>query len=190
MLPLLISLAFTTPNSDAAPVAVDVAGMGPQISVIRRDAALRNWRISCEGHSGEETVIRLIFPAGTSGATVMAYFGPGSLGSSKRFYSLTDPPPDGCDEEPSTTSGAPLRQLGFGPPSLMATQASVARACGFAGVRLRARRRDDVIPAAFASHRDWLILDAGEDALARTGPLLCVVQMGYRALSAARGEGH
>jgi hypothetical protein len=193
MLSLLIALAATPPAAAAAPaadrsppVAVDVAGMAPQLAVIRSDAAGRGWRITCEGNSGEERVIRIAFPAGTSRETVMAYFGPGMIGSTMSYYSLARPAPESCDrQEPGQGSGDPVRLLGFGPRAVIEPLVGVARSCGYAGAGIRVRRRGDRIPAAIAMHRDWLVIDAGEDAGRRYGPMICWVQMEYRAVAAA-----
>jgi hypothetical protein len=185
MLLLPITLALTPPIAPDPLVSVDVAGMEPQIAIIRHGAAERGWRISCEGRSGEERVIRLVFPSGTDAATVVAALE--GLGSSTLYYSVERPAPESCDQpEPrGEPASPPVRVLGIGPRDVIEPLVSVARACGFVGAALRDRRPDDLTPAAFGAHRDWLVMDAGEDAAARYGPLICWIQMQYRAMSSA-----
>jgi hypothetical protein len=183
MLVLSIALAAAPPVAGTPLVAADVAGMEPQLSIIRRDAAERGWRISCEGRSGEERVIRIVFPTPTSQASIAPYFD--HLGSSMRYYSREQPAPEGCDQsEPQIATGsAPVRMLEIGPRSRIEPLVSVARACGYAGAALRERRPSDSIPAAVGAQSDWLVIDPGEDATARYGPLMCWIQMRYRAMT-------
>lgn len=189
MLLLSIALAAAPPVAGTPVVAVDVAGMEPQLSIIRRDAAERGWRISCEGRSGEERVIRIVFPSPTSEARIQPYFE--LLGSSMNYYSAEHPAPERCDQsEPQTGTGnAPVRMLGIGPRSRIEALVSVAQACGYAGAALRARRPDDPVPVAAGAQNDWVVIDAGEDAGARYGPLICWIQMSYRAMTRAAAQG-
>ena len=163
-------------------VAADVTGMEPQLAIIRRDAARLGWRITCEGSAGEERVLRLTIPAG-SGAEVRSYFDPqDQIGSSTRFYTRENLPPEGCDQEPPTTSSSgPSPVLAIGPRALLAPLADVARACGFTLAVIRERRREDVPQGASGLQDDWLTLDAGEDISPRYGPEICFLQMQSRA---------
>ena len=166
------------------PVAVDVAGMEPQIEILRRDAAEHGWRITCEGRSGEERILRLTFPQGASAAAIRTYFdAEHHVGSSSRFYYSGDLPPASCNQEPPTAAGSPpMRVLGFGPPETLTQLAGIARSCGFTRAAIRAQRTGD-FPAGIVQPRaDWLTLDAGEDITPRYGPTVCFIQMQSRAL--------
>src|ERR1700740_222504 len=111
--PMLLLLASLTA---AQPIAVDIAGMQPQLAIVRRDGAARGWRVTCEGRSGEERVIRIVFPPGTPPAAIGAYFDLADhLGSSARFYHAGDTLPQSCDSEPTVSSGSPARVLALGP---------------------------------------------------------------------------
>ena len=182
MLLLLLS-AVTTPP----PVAADVAGMEPQIEIIRRDAAEHGWQITCEGRSGEERVVRLAFPPGAAEATIRAYFYPQNhIGSTHRFYYKSYPPPERCDHEPPSTSASPpARVLALGPREQLTRLVTVAQRCGFTMAAVRKPRRDDVPGQAAPFPDDWLALDAGEDASPRYGPSICFLQMRDRALSSS-----
>ena len=185
---LLLLLSLTA----APPVAVDIIGMEPQLTIVRRDAAERGWRISCEGRAGEENVIRLSFPSGTPAGAIRSYFDPDHhLGSSAHYYYLGDALPDRCDHEPTfTSSSAPLQALVVGPGNLLERLAVIARACGYSGAAIRARRSGDIPAGAADPPEDWVTLDAGEDAGVRYGPSICFVQMQYRALSQPATETH
>lgn len=168
--------------SGAGVIAVDVTGMEPQIAIIRRDAARLGWRVTCEGTAGEERVLRLTIPAGSEEA-VRSYFDPHDhIGSSTRFYSREDMPPERCDQDPPTTSSSsPSFVLAFGPRELLTPLADVARACGFTLTAIRERRQQDVPQGTPGLQDDWLTLDAGEDTTPRYGPTICFVQMRSRA---------
>lgn len=175
-------LLFFASLAAAPPIAVDVAGMEPQLAVVRRDVAERGWGIGCEGRSGEERVIRIVFPAGTSEAAIDAYFDPyHHLGSSFRYYRAEDPPPRGCDREPSVSgSSTPWRVLAIGPREMLEPLVPIARSCGFAAAAVRSRRDGDLSSDVAVPPEASLVLDAGEDAGSRSGPTLCFLQMGNR----------
>jgi hypothetical protein len=178
MLFLLFHAAFDLP------ISVDVAGMEPQIEILRRDAAEHGWPITCEGRAGEERVLRLTFPRGASGAAIRTYFdAEHHIGSSTRFYHRRDLPPVRCDQEPPRISAsAPIHILGFGPSEALARLASVARACGFTRAVVREPLRGDT-PAGTARLHDGLrALDAGEDITRSYGQTICFIQMRTRAL--------
>ena len=173
-------------SATAAPlIAVDVTGMEPQIEIVRHDAADRGWQITCEGHAGEEQVLRLALPRRAPQAAAIAYFERGDhLGSSRRFYYEGDPLPQGCDQEPPSFSASEaIRVLAFGRRERLTRLASMARRCGFTRPEVRERRQNDLPPWSRRGHDDWLTLDAGEDARARPGPLMCFIQMQTRVLS-------
>lgn len=168
-------------------IAIDVTGMDPQLAIIRRDAARLGWRITCEGRAGEERVLRLAIPPGADEA-VRSYFDPQDhLGSSTRFYSGDDTPPESCDLEPPTTgSSRPSSVLALGPRAELTPLARIARACGFTSAGIRSRRQDDVPAGTPRLQDDWLTLDAGEDAIPRYGPTICFLQMQGRGRGGTR----
>lgn len=174
---LLLLLGFAAP-----PVAVDVTGMGPQIEIIRRDVAERGWQITCEGHSGEERVVRLTFPPGTSDEAIQSYFDPPDhIGSSSRFYRPNEVPPERCDREPPIiTSSRPWSVLAIGPRDSLDRMANIARACGFERASVREGRGEDAPEGITDVVGDWA-LDAGEDITPRNGPMICLLQMQHRA---------
>jgi hypothetical protein len=167
-------------------IAVDVTGMDPQLAIIRRDAARLGWRVTCEGSAGEERVLRLTFPNGSETA-VRSYFDPQDLiGSSTRYYSRTDKPPERCDQEPGTTSSSrPSSVLALGPRELLTPLVDVARACGFALTAIRERRQEDLPQGWPGLQDDWLTLDAREDTTPRHGPTICFLQMMQRRTAVA-----
>lgn len=176
--------AGSSPPADDQVLAVDVTGMEPQIAIIRRDAADRGWRITCQGRAGEEQVVRLTFPSSTHQQDLDSYFSPQDhIGSSFRFYSPSRLPPDRCDQEAPTTStsGPPNRVMAAGPLDLMTQLAETARRCGYFNAAVREHRADDSsLPPELPS--EWRILDAGEDVGHRYGPAICFVQMRSRVL--------
>lgn len=169
--------------------AVDVVGMPPQIDIIRRDAAERGWRITCEGRSGEETVVRLTFPPGGPAESASAYFeAPDRVGSSAHYYYRGQRLPEGCDYDPVESSSSPASQvLGLGPLDIT-TSAATARSCGFTRAFTRRSRREDLPGGLGEVHDDWLTLDAGEDIASRNGPLICFVQVRGRSLGKAASK--
>ena len=181
---LLLSVAA------ASPVAVDVAGMAPQLAIIRRDAAERGWRISCEGRSGEEGTLRLAFPPDVRRESVEAYFDPNHyVGSSAYFYSRADELPEHCDHDPTRIISAESSQvLAAGPRDTLAPLVGLARDCGFGAALVRERREADIQAEAGAMPGDWLILDAGEDVVPRYGPALCFLNLHRGRLSSASEE--
>ena len=174
---LFLSLALAAP-----PVAVDVTGMAPQIEIIRRDVVERGWQITCEGRSGEEQVVRLAFPPGTSDEAIQSYFDPQApLGSSSRFYGPDETPPERCDREPATTTSSdPRSVLAIGTRDSLEHLASIAHACGLERASIRQRGTEDVPPGITGVVGDWT-LDAGEDVTPRNGPMICLLQMQLRA---------
>lgn len=168
----------------APPVAIDVTGMAPQLAIVRRDAAARGWQISCEGRSGEEGVVRLNVPPGTPAQAIEAHFDPNHhFGSQLRYYYAGDILPARCDGESAVgSSSSPVRVLAIGLRGDLAPLAEIARACGFSQAALREVRQEDLLAGQASPHQDWLALDPGEGAGARSGPLICFIQLGVRPL--------
>jgi len=177
MLPILL-LAVAA----VRPLAVDVTGMPPQLAIIRHDAAQRGWRVTCEGQSGEEKVLRLEFTPSDTAESVSGYFtGPAHIGSSTRFYDKNSVPSLPCDIEPPTTSGDPSQVLAIGDRNKLIPLMAMAKDCGYSKVVIRKFDRADLISAK--APEDLLTLDAGENTAERYGPAICFVQLQNRVAS-------
>lgn len=176
-LPTLLLAVATAP-----PLAVDVTGMPPQLAIIRHDAAQRGWRVTCEGHSGEEKVLRLEFTSSDTKESVSAYFiRPDHVGSSRRFYYKNSVPSMPCDIEPTTTSGVPSRVLAIGDRNKLTPLLVLAKDCGYSKVVIRKSDKADIADLISSTARkDWFTLDAGENIAERYGPAICFVQLQTR----------
>src|SRR5438874_7786843 len=103
MLKLLLIAAVSA--SQPSPLTVDVTGMPPQLQVIRLEAAKNGWSITCQGHSGEQDVLRLAAPAGPASNKLTACFdNRDHIGSSANFYRDGRLAPASCDHEPPISS--------------------------------------------------------------------------------------
>jgi hypothetical protein len=160
------------------PVAIEVTGMAPQIAVARRTAAGRAWPVTCEGRSGEEQVLRLALPEGTTREAIVALL-EHRVSSIHYYYREDEQPGRTCDPEPvvSSSSGAPFSTLAVGPEDRLAPLAEVAWACGFSRARIRDWRARDLPAGASGLQPGWRTLDAGEDYSRRYGPTICYIQM-------------
>jgi hypothetical protein len=158
------------------PIAVDVTGMSPQIAFVRQTAAARGWRITCEGRSGEEQVLRLD-PGGDSSEAIDAALD-NRISGSRYYYPAGERPGPTCDMQPTITSGGRRSALAIGTEAQLAPLLEIARACGFTHARTRQMRLGD-LPAAIAQgvSADALVLSADEDISSRYGPGICFLQM-------------
>ena len=169
----------------AAPMAVEATGMEPQLRLVRQQAAQRGWPIVCVGHAGEEGVVRVAIPSGTSRQAVDGFIEAATSVASSAGSLGVNASKQSCDREPvRVESSNPVRTLffttGVREPRLLA----VAHDCGYAKAFWRTTRPDDV--ARFGGQLDakkyFNTLDADEDAAARPGPLACFIQIGLSSL--------
>jgi hypothetical protein len=176
--------AFALALGGVVPMAVEATGMEPQLRVVRLEATKRGWPITCVGHAGEEGVIRVGIPQGMSRETVDGFIealrpiasSVGNLG--------VDATKETCDQKPvQQGSSGSVRTLAF----MAETDTrllTVARECGYAKAYWRPTQLEDV--AALKGQLDAkkypTALDAGEDAAARYGPLVCFLNVGLSPL--------
>ncbi len=162
------------------PVGVDVAGMKPQLDIAMATAARERWWLVCRGRSGDMTVLRFALPAGTTDKQVLIALGDRApyVSTSSIFFD-PDRLTKACDAEPPRVGGLPSQAIVAGAPGKLEGQLALARSCGFARASLRPYRPDDRMAGGEAGP-DWQTLDAGEDIMARYGPLICYAQLSRR----------
>jgi hypothetical protein len=182
MLNLFLIAALSA--SQGSVVTVDVAGMPPQLRVIRLEASKNGWSITCQGHSGEQGVLRLTAPAGAASDKLTAYFDSRNhLGSNAYLYRDGRPAPVSCDHEPPISSSEkPVYELLFADPSSLKSLLPIAKSCGFGHAYIRETTPTDVTSRLANAHPQWKTLDAGENIIPRNGPLICFMQMGTQPL--------
>ena len=171
-------LLITALAAASATVAVDAAGMEPQLRVIREAAGQRSWPITCQGHAGEEAVIRIGVPSGTDQTQVDGFVASvGETASVWRELRAGEALRPGCDlDEPKETANFSQRALAFGNHEELVRLEATARQCGFGNARIRpwiAKDSPWLKPRA-----GWFALDAGEDSVSRYGPLMCFTNIG------------
>lgn len=179
MLGIALALAGT------ATAAVEATGMEPQLRIIRQEAARRGWPVICVGHAGEEGVIRIGVPPGTPRATIDS-FDDQLMKVASSVTGLEETKSTTCDLQPRMESPESTRvlMLATGPGQKDAGLLAVAQECGYTRAYWRPTRPEDV--ARFGGKVDWkkwpITLDAGEDASARRGPLICFANLGLQPL--------
>ena len=177
---LAIGLALMS----ASPMAIEATGMGPQLRVIREQAAKRAWPITCMGHAGEEGVVRIGVPSGTSAEAVDSFTETVKSVASSIGNLGVNPSKQTCDREPvRTESPREARALIFTAgedPELL----RIAQECGFANASWRATTPEDVESSRgqIDAEKNPTTLDAGENATARFGPLTCFLKIGVTQL--------
>ena len=177
-------LALALALGGAAPMAVEATGMEPQLRVVRQEAAKREWPITCVGHAGEEGVVRVGIPSGVPRETVDGFIKALTPVASSVGNLAVDASKETCDHEPvQQGSSEPVRTLIFmaDPDARLLT---VAQECGYAKAYWRPTQPQDV--AKFKDQLDAkkysTTLDAGEDAGARYGPMVCFLNIGLTPL--------
>lgn len=172
MIALLLALAAPEPR------ALEASGMEPQLRVVREEAAKRKWPILCEGLYGDQGTVKVAVPSDASEAErasfweVMASVA-SSYGDSVELTceKVTLPVDDSVD----------LRTLFLTTTDHSDRLLKVARECGFTKAFWRPARPEELAP--FEGHvpnlkKYSIALDAGENALARYGPLSCFEVLG------------
>lgn len=182
--------------------AIDVAGMPPQIEIVRQIAARRHLQVLCTGRAGEAQVIRLSLPRGRAKASAQIRGELRSVVSITWAVTPQQASSKNCDrvspemEESGPPFGDPAlapaaQALIWGPPDYLRPLLSIATSCGFTHAHIRPFNASD---RAFLSHAatppeigpDWQALDAGEDSSNRYAPLMCYISLSYRLIEVKR----
>ena len=173
-------MTFILALAAVSPTAVQASGMEPQLRIIRQAAAERTWPITCVGHSGEEGVVRIAIPAGTPDAAVNSFIVVVKSVASSFGNHRVDR--QSCDETPPLVEGGvPVRHLVFTTERDQGLL-SVAQECGYSKAFWRSTTPDDTtgVRGRLATKKYPNTLDAGENAAARNGPLMCFLAMSAR----------
>ena len=167
--------------ASSGPLIVDIAGMPPQLNVIRSAAAKNGWAIICEGRSGEEGTLRLRARRGASSEALRIFVDdPNRVGSGDWVDGFGgDHLPTSCDHEPPVVSGdgEELSVLEAGLAAEVGPALPIAKACGYSLAVIRLWRDTDMPGVQKPAAEEWVSLDAGPNASKRYGPLICFVQM-------------
>ena len=159
-----------------------VTGMSPQIDVIREIVSARNWRVTCEGISGEMTALwvepgfladedaeiavreEISAVASTTSATMNA-----NCSSDAPITSIDHP-----------TANPPLV---FGDEQALQPYLELARSCGYEEAIISTVAEIDQANAPPELPSDWMALYAGQGSADRYGPGICMVKMQERIQS-------
>jgi hypothetical protein len=159
----------------ASSMAVEATGMEPQLRVVRQAAANRGWPITCVGHAGEEGVVRVGIPPGTSREAVDGFIDALTPVASSVGNLGVDPSKQSCDHEAVNDGDTtPQRALAFGDAQTLYALQSIARECGYlrAYIRPRSAADDKVFFAWSVSPPNQTLdhtLDSGDDEPSRYG---------------------
>ena len=167
MNPMLPAIVF------AQLLAVDTAGMEPQLEIVRAHALKNGWSITCLGRAGDQGVLRLAVPKGTKYEEIEPFFNDHT--SVTRYIYSGGSLPERCDLEVPTTTFLGSRVLASGEGYAMPKLLDLARRCGFSNATLRPFNFGD--QGSEQRGGDWVTLDAGEDVLARYGLEICFSKM-------------
>jgi len=176
---LLVAMGLQPPVPPRPVAAIDVAGMEPQLRLVRRAAEQHRWRITCVGRSGEATVLRLVPDNQESAIILNRVFSGGDVRvSAAHYYYPSDSVPASCDLDPSHVVNPGFAStLAIGPRNLLSPLLELARECGFTRTHVRERRPNDLpVPVPNDAH-GWHTLDAGENVMTRNEPMLCFTQL-------------
>jgi len=161
-----------------APKVMDISGMKPQLKIVRSEVARRGWKILCEGHRGEEGILRVEGPSGPLASEKFTAWA-GEIASSIVDVQESEASNSTCDREPNQSfSSRPQFVLAFGTQEQLVKPEAVARACGFAKTYIRPWKAGDA--PGVEPKPGWLALDAGEDIMSRDGPFICFVNLGLK----------
>jgi hypothetical protein len=184
-------LTFALALMAAAPMAVQATGMEPQLRIIREQAAKRNWPITCVGHSGEEGVLRIGVPAGTSSEAVDAFEEAIKSVASSWGNLGADATKATCDAEPIRVQGSgEMRTLIFTAGERDPRLLILARQCGFWLAYWRPTTPEDLarFGGRISLEKARNTLDAGENIITRYGPMMCFLNM-HRLVQGAAAKG-
>ena len=182
--------------------AIDVAGMPPQIELVRQIAARRHLQILCTGRAGEAQVIRLSLPDSNPEATASIQTELESVVNMTWAVHQQQASSKTCDRDSPEleVAGPPFgdpalapaaQGLIWGPPEYLRPLLSIAISCGFKQAHIRSFNSTDRALLTHAPHPpeigpDWQTLDAGDDSSNRYAPLMCYITLSYRLIADKR----
>jgi hypothetical protein len=176
---MVVLLALAAAAS--GPLVVDIAGMRPQLNVIRAEAAKNDWTIICTGRSGEEGVLRLHAGQGRPTDSLHSFLDdPSRVGSSEWVDGFGgERLPASCNHNPPVVSGggATAGVLAAGSHDELRPALRVARQCGYSKAVIRPWLKGDIGGWEPPAAGSWFSLEAGKNASERQGPLVCFMQM-------------
>ena len=162
-----------------SPDGLEASGMPPQIRAIEALATDKGWKETCRGRSGEEQVVRLLAPGDISEQAIEE-FSDRVLTLAPRIsvIDVYQSHSEVCNLEPGMlASDSPASSLAFGLPEELEPLKVVAIDCGFTSTLTRQWRPAD---SQLVQKKDgWAVLDAGEDAISRYGPLICFGKLSW-----------
>ena len=169
---------------DVPAPAILAAGMEPQIALIREIASDESWKVTCEGQSGEMTVLRLeprFWAKEENSGKVFESLSAVATGLEKRSSSK-----GGCELNSTTTvDGGPTDDppLALGTRKVLEPYLEIARSCGLADARISPLSNSDRERlSAFVDESELgdLALFGGIGTLSRYGPARCFAIMSGR----------
>lgn len=180
---IALSLGIVSCNSSTSlpEKAWIVAGMEPQIKLVREIVLEEGWQISCEGRSGEMTTLLIFSTRGKQSGSVEEIdeklFEVGSsttavFGSDIRNKSCNIQPPAVTSDRPDQDS-----PLAFGSREDLSTYLDTAISCGFRDARLAPISSADADILQFEVPSDWVALYGGKNSDSRYGPSICYLKM-------------
>jgi len=181
-------LALLLAAGAAEPETLVASGMEPQLRVVRQEAARRHWPILCEGSYGDQGEVKIDVPAGTPEAEIdsfrelMASVASSYGDAVERVCERVLLAPD--------VSGPRVTMLYIGVDKDDEQLLRVARECGYAKAHWRPARVEDMgrYKGQPQLTKYFFVLDAGEDLLARYGPLTCFQVLGLKPDGSSRSE--
>lgn len=156
-----------------------VTGMSPQIDIIRDIASARNWRVACEGTSGEMTALWVepgFLADEGSELTISQEISDvaSTTSATKTANCSTDAPVSSIDHP---TANPPLI---FGDEQMLQPFLKLARSCGYEEAVISSIAEIDQANVPPELPSDWMALYAGQGSANRYGPAICMVKMGER----------
>lgn len=166
--------------------AIIVAGMAPQLDVIREIADGAGWRANCEGTAGEMTTLRFapgLWADDASAGQDALYDAFSRVASLTNIVTGEQATGPDCSlpapEIVSEPSGAPLA-LAVGTPDELAAYQEIAASCTIAETSIGPVTDDYRAMVETEVPDDWQMLFAGGEIAAQYGPSLCFAQMSMR----------
>ena len=153
-----------------------VTGMSPQIDIIRNIASAGNWRIACEGTSGEMTALWVepgFFADQESEIAVSEEISDvASATSPMKTANCSAEAPTVSVDDP--TANPPLM---FGDQQMLQPYWKLAKSCGFEEATISPIAEIDQASVPSEIPSNWMALYAGPGSANRYGPSICMVIM-------------